>query len=170
MQKPFARHRPARQPPARQRRFAIARILILFPGAIAPPASASGASDLAQAIRAQTGLAVPIDPRIDVPTCRDGLRVDWADDRRASFLARCGAPAWQLVIPVAMQTARPEPVVRRGDSVRIRQAGAGFEVQAVLQAVSAARVGDVLTLRNAASGKTVTGRVGPDGEILLPQR
>lgn len=170
MQTPLARHLPTRQPTERQRRFAIARILILFPGAIALPAAASGAPDLAQAIRAQTGLAVAIDPRIDVPTCSDGFRVDWADDRRASLLARCSAPAWQLVIPVVMQTARAEPMVRRGDTVRIRKAGAGFEVQAMLQAVSAARVGDVLMLRNAASGKTITGRVGPDGEILLPQR
>jgi flagella basal body P-ring formation protein FlgA len=136
-------------------------------------AEASPNADLARAIEVRTGEAVSIDPRLPVPSCRTGFSIDWLDDRRTAVAAGCAAPAWRLVVPLVSSAASPEAparsavLVRRGEAVRVRHQGPGFEVQAVLQATSAARAGERLTLRNTSGGRAVIARVGADGGIEL---
>jgi flagella basal body P-ring formation protein FlgA len=92
-------------------------------------AALTGVQALREAAELESGRPVLMDPRITVPPCATPPAFEPVGDR--ALMARCPASGWSLLLPFASPgVSRPAPpLVRRGDPVRVRLKGAGYEVR-----------------------------------------
>lgn len=137
--------------------------LLLF--ATAP----SGAEGLLQAAEAAAGHPLRLDPRIAVPPCPEPFRFEPQGDR--GLRARCPATGWTLLLPSARAAARPAApaLVRRGDPVRVRAGGPGFEVRIDGVAASSGAIGDRVRVK-LPHGAELVAEVTAEGGLMLAGR
>ena len=69
--------------------------------------------------------------------------------------------------PIRAGAVAPPNAARRGGALILRAAGPGFAVEAPGVAKADARVGGMAVAVNELSGRTVRGRVGPDGILVV---
>ena len=146
----------------------------LFPAsmlALAAPALAAGFVDHAAldraaeqfagaAIGAEGGPAAPVDRRLRLAHCPSDPALSWRSDRHDAIVIRCTETGWRIFVPVraaaaapaaaqAIRTiaARPEPVIRRGDTVNLSAESATFTVSSYGVAMGNAAPGDRLSVR-----------------------
>lgn len=120
-------------------------------------------------LEAVAGQPVRLDPRIAIPACPSGYRME----RRATAVeASCPDIGWRLVVPVAAVDAQPEatPLVRRGSAVVVEAVGAGFSVRIDGVAEHDAGAGDNVRVRNLRSGQRVMARLDADGRLFMDRR
>lgn len=150
-------------------------ILLSLPGLASVPAGGSTvAADTATALRDQaeaaTGRPVRLDPRLRIPPCASGFTFE---SGAASVAILCPASGWRLIAPMGggVQASAPSsgpearalPVIRRGDLVRVIQAGPGFTIALEAVAESAGAPGDRILLRNRLTGARFPATIGEDG-------
>lgn len=87
-------------------------------------------AQLAVAAQSLGSSARPIDRRLRLARCPEGVQIDAADVR--SLAVRCPALGWRLRVPLARSATAPVArtlVVRRGDPLTILSSGGGFTVE-----------------------------------------
>jgi flagella basal body P-ring formation protein FlgA len=99
--------------------------------------------------------------------------VDWAENR-AAVLAKpeqwVGMQAAYALSPgqtLRQNLVRPPQVFGTGSQVRVVTDGAGFQISATAQAMSAGYVGQLARVK-LSNGKVVSGAVTPEGSVHLP--
>jgi flagella basal body P-ring formation protein FlgA len=144
-------------------------MMFLLAAALSGPPLSGGAA-LQQAAQAETGLPLLVDPRLAVPDCPEPFRFE---PRGAPALrASCPSTGWSILIPVAGRAAATPTsamLVRRGDPVRVRAGGPGFEVRIDGVATGAGGPGDRVRVKLAQGGHVV-GEVTAEGELRLAGR
>ena len=85
-------------------------------------------AQIAVAARAMGATAVPVDRRLRLPSCVQGVQID-APDARA-LAVRCPG-GWRLRVALngAPQSTAAAPIVRRGDPVTVVSEGDGFAIE-----------------------------------------
>jgi hypothetical protein len=138
-------------------------------GLIMIAALAGGADMLRAAAVAATGRPPLLDPRTAVPACPGGFGFGAAPPAAAAVKAHCAATGWTMTLPLGdagpSRGAR-EPLVKRGDPVRVRARGAGFEARIEGVALSGAAAGAPLRVK-LPQGRQIVVRVQEDGSLLL---
>ena len=126
--------------------------------------------DIAAAAAAMGTQAMPIDRRLRLARCPQGVSVEVADAR--ALAVRCPTIGWRVRVPlvVAQRTTalRAQPAVRRGDPITVRSGGAGFAVETAGVAAEDGVVGG--TLRAKLDGGRIIAGVLADGYTLIVGR
>jgi flagellar basal body P-ring formation protein FlgA len=113
--------------------------------------------------------AAPIDRRLRLAACEQPAAIEWNDSQ--SLAVRCTAPAWRLRVPLndiaAPAAEDTRPLIRRGESVEARYEADDFDITATLIAMEDGRKGDVIRVKNPATGRASVGTVTGKGIVLL---
>lgn len=123
------------------------------------------------------GALTPVDRRLRLQPCRNGLALSWRTALQESVVVQCGdANGWRLFVPVR----RPAPVaavampdaVNRGDAVAIAISGDGFTVSQPGEAMESGPVGAWIRVRPASAANArvepMRARIERPGLVVLP--
>lgn len=167
-------HLKSRSPEWRARRdlhlgLAVAGLAALC---LASPSRGQGVLHDVAALAAQVsrfaGAAPRLDPRLVVPRC-PAPALSWA--RADVVRADCANPAWTLYVPIDQpagpqaSAVKPRPAIRRGETVLVEAAGAGFAVSMEAVAERDAEA-DRIALKSS-TGRRFVGRIAADGRVSL---
>lgn len=164
---------------------------ILFATAAASGATSGAFTDLAaidRQVAAFTGAPVgevggaltPIDRRLRLQPCRNGIALSWRTTQQQSVVVQCGdVNGWRLFVPVRrpapVAAAAPVPApnaVNRGDSVAIAVTGDGFTVSQPGEAMEGGPVGAWIRVRPAGATNSnadpMRARIERPGLVILP--
>lgn len=122
----------------------------------------AGLHDLATleiAAAAVAGGPVTIDRRLRLAACPAPLIVR----ATTGMTIACDAPAWRITVPVQPLA----PIIKRGDTVSVAAAGAGFHVAIDGIAESDASLGGRVRIRSSTGGH-LTAIVLADGSLAIP--
>ena len=127
--------------------------------------------DLAIAATAIGAQAMPVDRRLRLARCPQGVMIAAGDSARALDV-RCPALGWRLRIAlVAGAPTAQAPVVRRGDPLTVVSGGAGFRVETSAVATEDGALGRVVRARldgsNGGSARQISGVVTGPQEISV---
>lgn len=122
------------------------------------------------------GALTPVDRRLRLQPCRDGVALSWRSALQESVIVQCGdANGWRLFVPVRRPVpvaATPAPnAVSRGDAVAIAVTGEGFTVSQPGEAMEAGPVGAWIRVRPANAGaraEPMRARIERPGLVVLP--
>lgn len=114
------------------------------------------------------GAITPVDTRLKLASCT-APQLEWHTDAHEAVVVRCMAPTWKIYVPVlapprpkpvaaasapatvvpvpAAPVAKPEMVIKRGDTVTLEVGGAGFSITREGIATSDAPVGGRVMVR-----------------------
>lgn len=120
------------------------------------------------------GPVTPIDRRLRLSACPQPATID--EPALGAVTVRCDALGWRIRVPLvgggasAMRTAtaRPQPVIRRGDQVEVVARTASFTVSTVGIADQDGAPGDRIRVRTERRSAPFIGQVTEDGRISLP--
>lgn len=129
-----------------------------------------GALDEAIAVAAQSmgATALPVDRRLRLARCPQGVQIDAVDAR--SIGVRCPTLGWRLRVPLVAATAFAKPtapIVRRGDPLTVVSGGNGFRVETSAVAVEDGALGTSVRARLDGGNRQVWGIVSAAGEISV---
>ncbi|MCJ2178234.1 flagella basal body P-ring formation protein FlgA [Novosphingobium album (ex Hu et al. 2023)] len=126
------------------------------------------------------GALTPVDRRLRLQPCRNGLALSWRTSLQDSVVVQCGdVNGWRLFVPVrrpaAVAAAAPVSLpdaVNRGDAVAIAISGDGFTVSQPGEAMESGPVGAWIRVRPASAGNVRTepmrARIERPGLVVLP--
>lgn len=121
------------------------------------------------------GALLPLDRRLRLQPCRNGIALSWRSIARESVVIQCGdSGGWRLFVPVRQSPAAApaELAVRRGDAVAIAISGEGFTVSQPGEAMQSGPVGAWVAVRPAsaprAGGGTIQGQIVRPGLVAVP--
>ncbi len=144
------------------------RILMIL--AFCTGSAAQAGVDLRTAASDFAGQAVPIDPRLTVPDCPQGWSFAWREGAARALRIGCAGTGWHLVVPIGGADAVRTPVmVRRGEPVRVRVRGGGYQVTIDGIAEADAAAGARLKVRNPRTGQRFVAELGADGALILAE-
>jgi flagella basal body P-ring formation protein FlgA len=123
--------------------------------------------DIAVAASAMSAQAMPVDRRLRLRACPQGVQISTGDAR--SLDVRCPALGWRLrvALAVAAGTTTPRaPVVRRGDPLIVRTEGAGFVIETAAVATEDGAAGAIVRAR-LDGGRAISGVVTGPNEVSV---
>jgi flagellar basal body P-ring formation protein FlgA len=151
------------------KRFIITAALL---AAIAAPVAAAPFEDV-DALDAEiadvvgTGVAQPVDRRLKLKICRDGVSID--PPTQDMVAVRCVSEGWRVRVPLVRSVAAIEPVVRRGDRVALTLAGGGYLISTPATAMDGGAMGARVRVKTPTSPVAVLASVtGPGAVTILP--
>lgn len=111
------------------------------------------------------GARTTVDPRLKLAPCQLP-QLEWFTPARDTVIVRCMAPAWRIFVPVnraqplpqvatmaagagvaAAPVVKAEPVIKRGDPVRVQATASGFAISRDGVAMGDAAVGARVLIR-----------------------
>jgi flagella basal body P-ring formation protein FlgA len=163
------------------------RILFPLAAALSAPALAAPFQDLALLdaevmrftgvpVGSPGGASLPVDRRLKLAVCRQGLALGWNGARRDAVVVQCTDPdGWRIFVPVSGASAPagsgPAPVaVARGEAVTIMAEGAGFSVSQGGQALDAGPVGGWIRVQPDGRKEPLRARIVRPGLVAVPVR
>ena len=124
------------------------------------------------------GAATRLDRRLRLAACPQPAQI--GDPIAGAVTVQCQSIGWRIRVPLAgggsvhasaapaVQAARAEPVVRRGDQVELIAAGRAFSVSTLAVAEQDGAPGDRIRVRTERRAAPVFGLVRSDGRVTLP--
>lgn len=131
------------------------------------------------AVETFTGLAAgkiggavrPADTRLRLAHCSRPLTAMWHGNRQRTVRVACeGTSAWHLFVPVraAPQPAKPQKIIRRGDTVTIAVEGQGFTVRRPGEAQQAGAIGEWIAVKTSRKAEPVSAKIVRPGLVVIP--
>lgn len=123
------------------------------------------------------GAITPVDRRLRLQRCGNGLALSWRTATQDSVVVQCSdANGWRIFVPVKraapVAAAQAVNAINRGDAVSIAVEGLGFSVSQPGEALDSGAVGDWIRVRPATAGRTraepMRARVVRPGLVSLP--
>jgi flagella basal body P-ring formation protein FlgA len=123
------------------------------------------------------GAITPVDRRLRLQSCRNGLALSWRTATQDSVVVQCGdANGWRIFVPVKqapqVAAAQQPDAINRGDAVSIAVEGDGFSVSQPGEALDSGAVGDWIRVRPATAGRRraepMRARIVRPGLVSLP--
>jgi flagella basal body P-ring formation protein FlgA len=126
------------------------------------------------------GALTPVDRRLRLQPCRNGIALSWRTTLQQSVVVQCGdINGWRLFVPVRrpapVAAAAPVPVpdaVNRGDAVAIAVTGDGFTVSQPGEAMDSGPIGAWIRVRPASASNArvepMRARIERPGLVTLP--
>jgi flagellar basal body P-ring formation protein FlgA len=123
------------------------------------------------------GATTPIDRRLRLQACPQPVEI--GEPVAGAVAVRCAPLGWRIRVSIlgtsqtrqaaaAQLSARPEPVVRRGDQIELIAIADGFTVSTLAVAEQDGAAGDRIRVRTERRNAPVIGQVLPDGRVALP--
>ena len=125
-------------------------------------------AQVAVAAESMGGNAAPVDRRLRLARCPEGLQIEAADTR--SLAVRCPVLGWRLRVALTSAAAAVAPaarvLVRRGDPLTVTSNGGGFTIETAGIASEDGVLGASLRVK-LDGGRVVAGTVTGPQEISL---
>lgn len=138
---------------------------------LAAPLSAQQFEDVAALdaqVAAVTAAAQPVDRRLRLARCPEGVTVD--PPALGAVALRCKSLGWRIRVPLAQaaqtETA-PEIVIRRGDVVELISSGDGFEVSTQGTAIEDGHAGKGIRVKSPTTAGIIAGTVTAAGVVQI---
>jgi len=123
------------------------------------------------------GASLPVDRRLKLAACRQGLALGWNGARRDAVVVQCTDPdGWRIFVPVSgtsaagTAAAAGPPVVARGEVVTIVVSGDGFSVSQSGQALEAGVLGAWIRVQPDGRKEPLRARIVRPGMVSVPVR
>lgn len=117
------------------------------------------------------GAVRPVDARLRLEHCSRPLTAMWHGNRQRTVRVACeGTSAWHLFIPIrtASPPAKPQQIIRRGDTVTIAVEGQGFTVRRPGEAQQAGAVGEWIAVKTSRKAEPVNAKIVRPGLVVIP--
>jgi flagellar basal body P-ring formation protein FlgA len=137
-----------------------------WPAIAAAPFEDVDALDAEIADRVGVGVAQPIDRRLKLKTCRDGVSVD--PPAQGALSVRCVSEGWRIRVPLVQAVATDtDPLVHRGDRVALTLAGGGYVVSTQAMAMDGGGAGARVRVKTLTSPSVMVATVTGPGAVTI---
>jgi flagellar basal body P-ring formation protein FlgA len=119
-------------------------------------------------VAAITKAAAPIDRRLKLARCPEGVMID--PPALDAVALRCKSLGWRIrvaLLQVEKAETVPSVIIRRGDAVELISSGSGFEVSTQGTAVEDGRLGKGIRVKSLTAAGIIVGTVTAEGKVII---